>query len=65
MIKTCSCGTKIEFKPTEKGSMMPVEVGNLLTIYNPHTRKTIRGYRPHWENCPDSKKYRKKKQTNG
>ena len=65
MIKTCSCGTKIQFMPTVNGKMMPVEMGAMLTIYNPHTRETVRGFRPHWENCPDAQKYKGKKRTNG
>ena len=59
MAKCKSCGKSIGFIQTATGKMMPIEPG-VKTFIN-RDGEMIKGYEPHWTQCPHADKHRKKK----
>lgn len=58
-MKCRSCGADIKFIKTVKGKAMPVEVKQIWILTE--DGELVKGYLPHWSNCPGANEHRKEK----
>ena len=58
MVHCKACEAEIKFIRTEKGRNMPVDTKPITVITS--LGKTIKGFIPHWANCPGANQFRKK-----
>ena len=72
IMKTCKCGTMIDFVTMESEKKMPVEIQKpVLVLVKAFPEainskyKIVAGLLPHWINCPYSKQFKKEKKKNG
>lgn len=61
----CSCGRDIAWALTDAGRPMPLEARPVVTFVPTGEGRVEarRAYLPHWPNCPDAQRYRKRGRT--